>query len=251
MGTAFYSIGILCLLYYIVIIAYTKNWKATFSGFWLIFGAVQFLIGAGVDRLPEWCMFIVQIIFTVMFLIFMAVEIIILSGMLTMSKKELPVIIVLGACIRGGRITGSLKKRLDKALAYLNANPETIAIVSGGQGRGEDMTESFAMKQYLLQCGVEEERIIMEDKSRSTKENLENSLLYLKNKKEAVGIVTNNFHMYRAVKMAKYTGYEKIRAVTASSDPVLFLNYMVREFFAVLYMYVKFGRKTRKEQIDK
>lgn len=251
MQTAFYSVGILCVLYYAAIIAYTKNWKATFSKFWLIFGGVQFVIGAGIDKLPQWTIAIIQITVGVLFLAFLAIEIIILSGMLVMPKKKLPVIIVLGACIRGEQITGALKKRLDKALEYLKENPETLVIVSGGKGRGEDTTEASAMRKYLLQCGVEEERIIMEETSHSTKENLENSSEYLKNNKEMVGIVTNNFHMYRAMKMAKYIGYKNARGITASSDMILFLNYMVREFFAVLYMYIRFGRKTKKEQIDK
>lgn len=251
MSEAFYSMGILCILYYVVIIGYTKNLKATFSPFWLIFGGLQCLIGAGIEKLPKWGIFTVQILCAVMLLIFMAVEIIILSGMLTMPKKGLPVIIVLGACIREGKISGSLKRRLDQALSYLNANPQTIAVVSGGQGRNEETTEALAMRNYLLQCGVEDERIIMEDKSRNTKENLENCLAYIKNKEQAVGIVTNNFHVYRAVKLAKYVGYKKVRSIMAGSDVVLFLNYMVREFFAVLYMYVRFGRKTQKESIDK
>lgn len=251
MKSAFLSMGILSILYYVVIVLYTKNWKATFSPFWIIFGAIQFGVAAGVDKLADWEVMTVQVIFAVAFLLFMAVEIVILSGMLTMSKKELPFIIVLGACIRGGCITGALKRRLDKALSYLNENPKTVVIVSGGRGRGEDTTEAFAMKQYLLQYGVEEERIIMEEKSHSTKENLENSLVYLKKEKEMVGIVTNNFHMYRAVKIAKYIGYKNVRGIMANSDFVLFLNYMVREFFAVLYMYIQFGRKSQKEQIDK
>lgn len=251
MSTAFYCIGILCIAYYALIVYHTKNPKATFSRFWIGFGVLQFPVGFGVSKLPDWGIIVIQITVSVVFLIFMAVEVIILSGMLALPKKKLPVIIVLGACIHGSRISGALKRRLDKALAYLNENPETIAIVSGGKGRGEDTTEAFAMRRYLLQCGVEDERIIMEEDSHSTWENLENSILYLKNNKEPVGIVTNHFHMYRAMKLAKYAGYEKARGITASSDMVLFFNYMVREFFAVLHMHITFGRKTRKEQIDK
>lgn len=244
MERAFYSIGALCVLYYICIALYTRNWKPTFAWFWVLSGALWGFAGLGVKSLPAFLDPVIRIVLIVIFIIFFAVEIIILSGMLTLPKKGLPVIIVLGACVRGNRITGSLKRRLDKALAYLNENPETKVIVSGGKGRGEDVTEAFAMKKYLMQQGVEEERIILEEKSKTTRENLENSRKYLK--KESVGIVTNNFHMYRAVKLARYIGYEKVRGITAGSDPVLFLNYMVREFFAVLHMYLKMRGENKK-----
>lgn len=251
MDIAFYCMGILSLLYYVAVVAYTRNWRATFSWFWLFLSVFWVEFGRVITRIPHWGVVVFQVVCGALFLIFAAVEVIILSGMLTMQKKGLPYIIVLGACVREGEITGSLKRRLDKALAYLNENPETTAVLSGGQGKGENMTEALAMKKYLLQCGVEEERLVLEEKSHSTKENLENSLTYIKDADKAVGIVTNNFHMYRAVKLAKYIGYRNVRSITAGSDIVLFLNYMVREFFAVLYMYVKFGRKTKEEPIDK
>lgn len=251
METACYSMGILCLLYYVAMICYTKNKRTNFAVFWLL--AYLFLSAAGyISRsLPGWGIVLMQALFAVAFVIFLAVEIVIMSAMITIPKKKLPVIIVLGACIRGSELTGSLKRRLDKALEYLHANPETLVIVSGGQGKGEAITEAEAMKRYLLGCGVEEERIIKEDQSRSTEENLRNSLSYMANDKEAVGIVTNNFHMYRAAKLADFVGYRKVTGISAGSDLVLFLNYMVREFFAVLYMYFRFGRKRKETSIDK
>lgn len=251
MSIGFYSAGALCLLYYAGILAYTKNRRANFSGFWLAAGILNLLAGAGVDSLPEWGSTAVSIFVSAVFLLFFAVEMIIVSGMLGMTKKNLSAVIVPGACIRGSRITDSLKKRLDKALAYLNENPETVVIVSGGKGRGEDISEASAMRLYLLQSGVEEERITVEEKSRSTRENMENSVRCLKDREAPVGIVTNNFHMYRALKLAKESGIRHAEPVTASADPVLFFNYMVREFFAVLFMYIKTGRKNREEQIDK
>lgn len=153
--------------------------------------------------------------------------------------KDLEVLIVLGAQVRGTRVTNSLKRRLDRACAYLKEHPKTVAILSGGQGRGEDISEAFAMNDYLLECGIEQARLLMEDKSTTTWENLKFSFgLYgadflnsdLHGKK--VGIVTNDFHVCRALMMAKKQGYKKVQGVPASSNPVLFLNYLVREFFA-------------------
>lgn len=251
MRQAFFSAAILCILYYIVILCYTKNKKATFAWFWLMLGILQMLLGIVAPSMPKGAIVVLQLLFGVFLLLFFAVEIVILSGMLTMPLKELPVIIVLGACIRGVKITGSLKRRLDKAIVYLHDNPETMVIVSGGKGRGEDVTEALAMRRYLMECEVPEERIVMEDKSRTTEENLKFSKELLKRGEKKVGIVTNNFHIYRAVKLAKSIGYKKVYGITAGCDPILFLNYMVREFFAVLWLYIKLARKSRKEQIDK
>ena len=128
------------------------------------------------------------------------------------------------------------KNGLIKGLDYLLAHDNTKVIVSGGQGRGEDVTEAFAMKNYLTDKGIDEKRIIMEEKSRSTEENLKYSLSYIKDVNEKVGIVTNNFHVYRSVKLAKRAGYKDVVGIAAGADPVLLLNYLVREFFAVVYL---------------
>lgn len=239
MQQAFYSISLLCILYYMGILWYTKNRSATFSSFWLVFGLAQIPLGFLVGKLPAKIAFGIQIVCGIALILFLAVEIVILSGMLMVPSEKLPVIIVLGACIRGRKITGALRRRLDKAVTYLEENPETLVIVSGGQGKGEDVTEAFAMREYLIQRGIEEKRIRMEEKSRTTRENLAFSRQLLKKNEGEVGIVTNNFHMYRAIKLAKLEGYKEVRGIVAGCDSVLFLNYMVREFFAILQLYLK------------
>ena len=253
MQQAFYSVSLLCILYYVGILWYTKNRKATFSSFWLIFGLIQLPLGFLAGKLPAKLAFAVQIVCGIALLLFLAVEAVILSGMLTVPAEKIPVIIVLGACVRGRKITGALKRRLDKAASYLKENPQTQVIVSGGQGAGEAVTEAFAMKEYLIGQGIAEERIQMEDKSGTTRENLAFSRQLLGKKEAEIGIVTNNFHMYRAMKVAKAEGYQKVRGLVAGCDPVLLLNYMVREFFALLQLWAKEAlcRKNKKEQIDK
>lgn len=81
-------------------------------------------------------------------------------------------IIVLGAQVRGRKITDSLKRRLDCALAYLTEHPDVHVIVSGGQGKGEEVTEAYAMAQYLENAGIDSGRIVQEDASVNTLENL-------------------------------------------------------------------------------
>ena len=88
------------------------------------------------------------------------------------EKIETNYVVVLGCGVfPDGRLTLSLMKRLNSAYDYLIAHPDTICIVSGGQGPNEPTTEAYSMAQYLLEKGIPEERIIQEDKSTSTNEN--------------------------------------------------------------------------------
>lgn len=170
--------------------------------------------------------------------IFVCVECLIFGGMLSTEEPNLPYIIVLGAQIKGRQITDSLMRRLDRACTYLKENPETKVIVSGGKGSGEEISEAEAMAGFLVVQGIDRERIIREDTSRTTKENLKFSARYIEEADAAVGIVSNNFHMYRACRYAKKLGYKKVRKIPAGCHALLFLNYTVREFFAVVKLWI-------------
>ena len=168
---------------------------------------------------------------------FVAVEAVIVSGMVHKPSDNLDYIIVLGAQVRGTIITKSLRKRLEAAQEYLEKNPDTIAVVSGGQGTGEDISEAQAMYDYLVEHGIDGERIIIEDKSTNTDENIEFSMEKIYGDSNLgepnIGIVTNNFHVYRAVAVCEKKGYD-VEGISGSSDEILFGNYMLREFFAVV-----------------
>ena len=98
----------------------------------------------------------------------------------------------------------------------------------------EDISEAQAMYDYLVQNGISKDRIIREDKSTNTEENFRFSESYIQNKSAKVGIVTNNFHIYRAKKLARAKGLENITGKPASRDNILFINYMVRESIGVI-----------------
>ncbi len=110
-------------------------------------------------------------------------------------------IIVLGAQVRGRKITDSLKRRLDCASEYLKEHPDVHVIVSGGQGKDEEVTEAYAMARYLECEGLDRRRIVQEDVSVNTLENLKFSRNLIADVDTPVGIVSNNFHVYRGVYM--------------------------------------------------
>ena len=143
-------------------------------------------------------------------------------------------LIVLGAQIRGTRITNSLYKRLKTAETYLKENPDTLVIVSGGQGSGEDITEAQAMKEFLIENGIREDRILVEDKSTNTHENILYSKKLINRADAKVAVVTNGFHIFRSIGIAKKQGLENVQGLSAPSDPILLVNYYIREVFGVV-----------------
>lgn len=149
-------------------------------------------------------------------------------------------VIVLGCGIRGERVSVGLAKRLNKAYEYYERNPEVTIIVSGGQGPQEDIPEALAMKRYLVEKGIPEDKIIMEDKSTSTIENFRFSHEIMKEKglsETSVVFVTNAYHIYRG---AYYAEKEGLTVTHLGTDIIWYtipMNYM-REMIAVIKMWV-------------
>ncbi len=149
-------------------------------------------------------------------------------------------VIVLGCGIRGERVSVGLAKRLDKAYEYYEKNPDVTIIVSGGQGPQEDIPEALAMKRYLVEKGVPEEKIIMEDKSTSTIENFKYSHEIIKEKglhEDSVVFVTNAYHVYRGSYYAEKEGLTVNHLGTDIIWYTIPMNYL-REMIAVLKMWL-------------
>lgn len=146
-------------------------------------------------------------------------------------------LIVLGARVKGTVPSLSLQYRIDKAAEYLRANDKTVAIVSGGKGPGEDISEAEAMKQELIKQGIEEARIIIEDQSTSTKENIAFSKKLIPDSSSIGLIVSNDFHIYRAVEMAEREGLELI-GVPAKTPRISLPKSYLREYLAITKYYL-------------
>lgn len=184
--------------------------------------------------LPDWLKIAVGIAVGVATLIFVIVESLIFTGFSANAPQGADVLIVLGAQWKENGPSIVLRMRLDKAVEYLQANPDTKVIVSGGQGANEPISEAAGMSGYLEEKGIAPERILQEPDSANTYENLANSAALLNREQDTVVIVTNNFHIYRAVKTARKIGYENVSGLAAPSSLGMLPNNMLREFLAVL-----------------
>ena len=150
------------------------------------------------------------------------------------GRPDLDYIIVLGAQMKPAGPSVVLKFRLDAAYEYLIENENTVCVVSGGQGANEPCTEAQGMYDYLVERGIAPERIIKEDKSHNTSQNINYSSAFLDREKDSVGIVTNNFHIFRATHIARKSGYQQVCGIAAPSELLLQANNMLREFMGVM-----------------
>ncbi len=140
--------------------------------------------------------------------------------------------IVLGAGLEKDQVSERLKRRLDTAYEALKDNDIPI-IVSGGKGEGELISEAEAMKAYLSNLGIEEKRILLEDKSTSTYENLKLSSKLLTDKGNRILIITSDYHMFRAKMIGKRLGW-KVEGVSAVNPVATRWYLMKRETLAVI-----------------
>ena len=151
-----------------------------------------------------------------------------------MSKHpNLEYIIVLGAHVEGTQLTKALLERTRRALEYLEENPDTKAVLSGGRGEGESITEAQAMCNYLTEHGIDRDRLILEEKSTSTAENLKFSLALI-GLDHSVGVVTNNFHVFRGTAIGRKCGCREIYPIPSRYCSWRLLIYIPREILAII-----------------
>lgn len=157
------------------------------------------------------------------------------------TNSEVPLhadyIIILGARVKGEIPSLALQYRIDAAANYMKKNKETIAIASGGQGPGEDITEAEAIKEGLLVHGISSNRIILEDKSTDTVENIRFSKKLIPDYLENGLLVTNDFHLYRAKSIAKDQGLN-LQGIPAETPAVAIPKSYLREYLAITKYYL-------------
>lgn len=183
---------------------------------------------------------IIKVLFTMYITIFLFVEgCIFYHGSQLISSNEYDYLIVLGAGLRGETLSYDLKYRLDTAYEYLTVYPNTKAILTGGQGPGETITEAEAMHRYLVKKGIEPERLILEEQATDTVENLTYSFELIDTlvKEPEIMVVTSKFHILRSKMIADELGY-KVDGLGSKNSLFLTPNYYLREFFAVIAEFI-------------
>ncbi|MCL2445563.1 MAG: YdcF family protein [Oscillospiraceae bacterium] len=150
-------------------------------------------------------------------------------------------VIVLGAGIRGENPSRLLAYRLNTAIAYHQRNPEAYIVVTGGYGEGQQFSEAHVMQRWLVLHGVPVERIVQENRSISTEENLlfAHEILQAQFERDdfTVVVVTSDFHLYRGMMLARQTGFDATRLGALVPWYTWPMNYL-RELLAVVNAWV-------------
>ena len=178
--------------------------------------------------------------------LFLCAFIIFCALILSYTSENIPenpdLIIVLGCQVRGESPGNLLRHRLEAASETINKYPGAYCVVAGGQGPDEIIPEAVVMKKYLINKGADENKIFEESKSSTSYENLifAKEIIDLNNiKHENIIIVTSNYHVPRAVLIAKRIYPEaNFYTVKASSPFALFSAGITREFFAFVKSYI-------------
>lgn len=241
-------IGLAALLFFLYAICYSMGSSLTLG---LV---LLYLIAAA---LGIWCVFfpslmhffrqttagrwigrtlLILIIFYILMILFLALMV----GVKRPDGSE-QAVVVLGAGLRGEKVSPVLRFRLDAAFAFAKAHPEIPVVVTGGQGRGEACPEGVAMQKYLLEKGLPARQIFVEARSASTAENFRFAKQVLQENGYGdirhIVLVTNRFHCYRAALIAARQGLDA-SAVPASINPSAVIPCYLREVFAVLYYWI-------------
>ncbi len=233
-----FIVGIAAVLYYLIA-GITGGFGTSVLWVWLAAGIVLIALSS-VDLLTNKrrCLIRISVLilrYIICFCVvwFFAVQALVISGMNDAAPAGVDYLLVLGAQVKGERPGIALSDRLESAFSYLSANPSTTAILCGGQGPGEDITEAECMRRYLTERGIAPERLLMEDKSTSTAENVRFARKLVVEKNISAGVLTSHFHVWRSVRLAEASGWENVHGEAAPFSPILTPHYMAREFLTI------------------
>ena len=227
--------GVMSIVYGISV--FMLGTGSTFFLFWFILGALLVfwavaLLWGWTAKVPRWLKGLFAI-FCVATAISSGIA---YSAIMDHIDEEAPpgvdYLIVLGAQVTSSGPSAVLRLRLNTAVDYLEANPDTMVIVTGCQGPNEPFAEAYGMRDYLVSMGIDPARIIVEDQARDTAQNIAYSWTFIPDG-SSVAIVSNNFHIYRALAIAKKQGIEAY-GLAAPMNPFFFLNNVTREVIAII-----------------
>ncbi|MCR5145509.1 MAG: YdcF family protein [Lachnospiraceae bacterium] len=196
------------------------------------------------------CSNIIMILFLIIAIVIAVVMIISVCMYVAANKKPASnsTVVVLGCRVYGTKASLMLEERLYAALKYLNENPSSKVIVSGGQGHDEGISEAECMYNWLIDKGLEPSRIILENKSTTTYENILYSFEIIENRKlnPQIALVSNEFHLYRGMKLAEIciNSIEQNKNITCGAIKAktawwLFPTFYVRELYAIMALWLR------------
>lgn len=153
------------------------------------------------------------------------------------NTKNCDYVLVLGYQLDHDQMSETLRLRLDKAYQYASNNPQSQLILCGGITRENTISEAQVMQDYLIQKGLDQKRIIIEDQSTDTIENITNSLQYIDNDANIL-VISSNYHVYRAKMICSKVGIEA-KGLGSSAPLLLIPNQLLFEKLGIIKMWIQ------------
>ncbi len=231
-------ISIVCFVYFLFLLS--RNMGTKFFYIWLVLAAGFFMIYkievlGSLMLLPKTFLYIIRCLIIIGGIILGLACITALRGFFFQDPGEDPdYVIVLGAQVKEDGPSRVLRFRIERAAEFLKLHPAVRVIVSGGKGKDEPDSEASVMKQYLIQYGISEERIIMEDRSKNTEENFLFSSEFFDKEHDQIAVITSNFHVYRSISLTKKLGYKNVYGIPAKTTPIYLPHNLLRESLSVI-----------------
>lgn len=181
---------------------------------------------------------VLLVAFTVFYFSFLVLSFVVYSVFIQIMphRMNFNYVIIHGCGLADGeRLTRLLSARVDKAIEiYRKCRVKPIIIPSGGRGNDEKLSEAEAMKAYLIAHGIPEEKVLVEDRSATTRENLVNSkeIIDAREGAKKTALVSSSYHVYRCLRLAREVG---LRCTGVGAHVALYYwpSALIREFIAV------------------
>lgn len=235
-------LSIVCAVYYAAVRYVAQSQQLT--GIWLIL-AVLFLLSFLWNRYRKYhppekktALWVRTACWTSLALALLMTGVVagrILLDMWSSPPEDLAFIILLNQNDMAGESDQEWEARMDEAIQYLYDNEQAKVIVSGGWDKARGYSEAHAMYAYLLEYGVEGNRVFWEIRSEGTKENLDYARSLCNGQKYAVGIVSSDYSMYRTLRIARNQGYAQAEPIPTPTTPWLYPHRIAQEILQVLY----------------
>jgi len=241
-------LGSLCVIYYILVRIFCGDIVSLWI--WLVIGIALLLkstacilareyAGTGIKKVVKLLSDIYDAAFGLFLASFICFLVFVISGMTEkhtdIQLEGCDVCLILGAAVYDETPSPILEKRIDTAYKFLKENENAFAVCTGGIGSKASVSEAECIKRELVKKGISSDRLIIEDKSGTTAENMRFSLKLIPFEYDTIAVITSGFHVSRAKLILSGLTNAHVIGIPSPGGGALLPHYIFREYvvFAV------------------